>query len=747
MRLRPALGRTLARLASVALLPASVAGFVSINGAAPAAASNGCQLQSANGAIKHVIEIQFDNVHLTRDNPNVPSDLEQMPNLKNFLQDNGVLSSNHHTPLISHTADDIITTLTGLYPNRHGMPVSNSYRVYPLDTSGNPTGKAAGAGSFQYWTDLSNPPVDTKPNLVTASGKNTPAPWVPFTRAGCNVGGVSTANIELESTANIPTVFPPQPNGTPSPEAQEAALTPDKATADFIGIAIHCAQGASVCASSSHASMDALPDEPLPNGTIPPGGGYQGFQALFGHKYVAPVIAPPGSDLRDASGNMTDLNGQTMTNPDSGTPGFPGFSGISAAQSLAYVAAMQEHGVPITYAYIADTHGDHTGGGDNGALGPGEKTYEDQLKAYDQAFGKFFSRLAADGINKSNTLFVVTADEGDHYAGRAGTPAGCDGVHVLCQYDHSFASPTIGEIGGNLRGLLKAETGNTAPYSVHADTAPAIYLDGNPARDAALTRQFDHDLAALVDPQNRNTGKRTVITQRLADSVELNFLHMVTVDPQRTPTLVMFANPDYFFFNGGPNCSPISAQTSTACLSQSSGFAWNHGDFQPEIVTTWLGMVGPGIRHFGRTDEIWSDHVDVRPTILSLVRLKDDYASDGRVIVEAIDSSALPKSLRTHAETLRELGQVYKQIDAPVGQLGLSTLKLSTRALEGNDATYSRIEKQLISLTSTRNGIASQIISILNAAAFNGQVINERQARQLIERGESLLENSGETTD
>ena len=31
--------------------------------------------------IKHAIYIQFDNVHFTRDNPNVPSDLEQMPQL------------------------------------------------------------------------------------------------------------------------------------------------------------------------------------------------------------------------------------------------------------------------------------------------------------------------------------------------------------------------------------------------------------------------------------------------------------------------------------------------------------------------------------------------------------------------------------------------------------------------------------------------------------------------------------------
>lgn len=720
MNLHPAFGRSLARLLSVALLPASIAGFVSISAAAPVAAAGGCQLNSANGAIKHVIEVQFDNVHLTRDNPSVPSDLEQMPNLSNFLKDNGMLSSNHHTPLISHTADDIITTLTGLYPDRHGMPVSNSYRVFKTDGS-----TSSFAGSFQYWTDLASPPTDTKPNLVTTGNKNTPAPWVPYTRAGCNFGGVSTANIELESAANVKTVF-----GAGSPEATEASATPDQATADFIGIAIHCAQGAAVCGNSSHAKTDALLDEP---------GGYNGFQALFGHKYVAPVIAPAGSDLRDASGNMTDLNGHTMTNPDSGTPGFPGFSGISASQSLAYVAAMQEHNVPITYAYISDLHGDHTGGGDNGALGPGEKTYEDQLKAYDQAFGTFFNRLAADGINKSNTLFVFTADENDHYAGRPGTPVGCNGVVVLCNYDHSFASPTIGEIGGNLRGLLNAETGNTTAFQVHSDMAPAIYLDTNPARDATLTRQFDHDLAALVDPQNRNTGQQTVITQRLADSVELNLLHMVTVDPQRTPTLVMFANADYFLFRGGPTCAPISAQTPTACLSQSSAFAWQHGGFQPEIVTTWLGMVGPGIKHLGRTDEIWSDHTDVRPTIMTLVGLRDDYAGDGRVMVEAINSRALPKSLRAHSETLRELGTVYKQINAPVGELGLSTLKLSTKALEGNDATYTQIENRLIALTSKRNAIASQMIAMLNAAAFDGKSINEEHARQLIEEANNLL--------
>src|SRR5579884_3597521 len=65
------------------------------------AAANSCQLNSPAGNVQHVIYIQFDNTHFMRDNPNVPSDLEQMPNLLNFIENNGVMLTNHHTPLIA----------------------------------------------------------------------------------------------------------------------------------------------------------------------------------------------------------------------------------------------------------------------------------------------------------------------------------------------------------------------------------------------------------------------------------------------------------------------------------------------------------------------------------------------------------------------------------------------------------------------------------------------------------------------
>ena len=51
------------------------AGVLVFCGSLVAAAQNSCQLNSAKSKIKHVIYIQFDNTHLMRDNPNVPSSL------------------------------------------------------------------------------------------------------------------------------------------------------------------------------------------------------------------------------------------------------------------------------------------------------------------------------------------------------------------------------------------------------------------------------------------------------------------------------------------------------------------------------------------------------------------------------------------------------------------------------------------------------------------------------------------------
>ena len=157
---------------------------------ASVAANAACQLQSPAGKIQRVVYVMFDNVHLRRDNPNVPSDLEQMPNLLNFMLDNGTITGNHFTPLISHTANDIVTALTGVYGDRQGIPVANSYGFF------RPDGSVGFTSSFLYWTATGG---DGKPEMINENGKIAPAPWVPFTRAGCDVGAFSVANIEFES--------------------------------------------------------------------------------------------------------------------------------------------------------------------------------------------------------------------------------------------------------------------------------------------------------------------------------------------------------------------------------------------------------------------------------------------------------------------------------------------------------------------------------------------------------------------
>ena len=54
--------------------------------------------------------------------------------------------THEHTPLIAHTADDIVTSESGLYGSDQGIPIANEYRYYT------PSGGTDTAGSFAYWS-------------------------------------------------------------------------------------------------------------------------------------------------------------------------------------------------------------------------------------------------------------------------------------------------------------------------------------------------------------------------------------------------------------------------------------------------------------------------------------------------------------------------------------------------------------------------------------------------------------------
>jgi hypothetical protein len=706
-------------------------GLLTLGLVAPAQAQ--CDLNSPAGKIKHVVYVEFDNVHFTRDNPNVPSDLEQMPNLLNFIRNKGTLDAGDHTVLISHTANDILTTETGLYSDDDGIFIGNSFGVFSSTAAGE---VSEFPSAFFYWTDtvqsITRATNDATFALTTPSGQNVPAPWVPFTRAGCTVGAFSTANIVLERAPfDVVEVF-----GAGSPQAMESSSNQNN---DFIGAAIHCALNDPICQSNPATGVvgvnDVLPDEP---------GGYSGYQALFGMKYILPALGTPSGIL--------DYHGVAIT----------GFNQLNfdptPAQTLAVVETMLKKGIPVVYAYIADAHDNQAprslDSSTEATFGPGEIGYVDQLADYNSAFGTFFQHLKEAGIDETNTLFIFTPDEGDHFVGVSAVPSNCDGAKIEkngevvpdipCTYPAANGQGGVGELDINLLGNTEA-AGDPTLYSIHFDDSATTYVAGQPLPNSSVVRTLEKTMAGLtaVNPHTGlsesllGTGLGPSLQGAIADPAAMHLIHMNTAaDPNREPTFTFFGNPNFFFETSG-SVNPVVG----------TGFAWNHGDIQPEIARTFIAIAGPGVKNLGVTTagDFFTDHVDLRPTMLTLVGLADDYQHDGRVITEIVDERVVPSSLRAHAETLKRLGQIYKQINAPFGELATNTLTVSTYAITSTstgDVVYNNLESVIKSWTAERDGMAAQIKAMLEGAEFGGIPIDEKIARELIAEGQALLAQS-----
>ena len=216
-------------------------------------------------------------------------------------------------------------------------------------------------------------------------------------------------------------------------------------------------------------------------------------------------------------------------------------------------------------------------------------------------------------------------------------------------------------------------------------------------------------------------------------------------------TLTLFGDPSFFFQS---SCDS-GASTQPGCPLQDPGFAWNHGDIQPEIATTWQGWVGPGIRNLGVTSNVWTDHTDARPTMMTVLGLHDDYGSDGAAIAQIIGSAhggwdpssrgnnALPWSIRADERGYEDLAAAYKQLDAPFGEFGLGTLDADTTALatggSSSDATYTGTTSQLQACESQRTALAAQVQPVMDAAENGAAPVSSREASSLIGRADRLI--------
>jgi len=665
--------------------------------AAPSAPSP-CRL--AHG-VQHVVYLQFDNLHLSRDVSSVPSDLEQMPRLQGFLEENGTLLGNAHGALIPNGGGDAISSLTGLYPDHHGQPVGDGWRYLDPDVS------SAGAGSSLYWTSRisdgrSGSVANSGFNLVSSGGRNVPAPWVPFTRAGCDVGAAGgPAGLVLENTtSDLEAVF-----GRGSKEVAEASADPAAGAAAFLGLAIHCARPSPACSSSLGGRPDRLPDEP---------GGYDGYNALYGQRYLGPRIAP--------SGQLTDLEGRPLDR-------FPGFGAMTPSASLGYAAAMQEHGVPVTFAYLSDPHYSAA----RGAYGPGEPGYVQQLQDYDRAFALFLDRLKRGGIGPENTLFVVSSGESARFVGAPPRPAGCDGAQTQCGYEQR------GAIEVNLPGLLAEQQKVATPPGLQDAAGYALWVKGDPGSVTSVTRTLEKATGRLVvrDPYS---GASQPLIRYMADRAELRLLHMVSADPARAPSFVLVANPGYYLAGGPPTC------TLEGCLAVDPRRPYNQGAPGLDLGTAWLAVAGPGVARNRLDSQTWIDQADIRPTLLALVGLRDSYAHDGRVVSEALRQEAEPPGIRESRAAYESVAASLEQLNSPAGRVGLLSLAAATRALRSDstgDGAYRVYLLRIQGFSERRDAAAGQMLTALEAAAFDGKPLDPRAAAAMVNQADQLITEMG----
>ena len=122
------------------------------------------------------------------------------------------------------------------------------------------------------------------------------------------------------------------------------------------------------------------------------------------------------------------------------------------------------------------------------------------------------------------------------------------------------------------------------------------------------------------------------------------------------------------------------------------------------------------------TTGTWIDETDIRPTLMYLAGLRDDYEPDGGVITQILAKANAALS----APGVSQLGACYKQLNSSVGEFGTDTLIASTSAIESTspgDEVYTETEQELTSLDQLRDTVAGRIKQSLEAAAFANEPV------------------------
>jgi hypothetical protein len=95
-------------------------------------------------------------------------------------------------------------------------------------------------------------------------------------------------------------------------------------------------------------------------------------------------------------------------------------------------------------------------------------------------------------------------------------------------------------------------------------------------------------------------------------------------------------------------------------------------------------------------------------------------------------------------QDLDRLADVYKQLNASVGQLGLDSAAFATRAIESNttnDQAYLDADATIGGWNAQRDALAAQMIGLLDFTAPGASTHhNDRDVTDLIRQGQALLD-------
>ena len=262
---------------------------------------------------------------------------------------------------------------------------------------------------------------------------------------------------------------------------------------------------------------------------------------------------------------------------------------------------------------------------------------------------------------------------------------------VACTYP----AGSFGELDANVNGLLATQEHNTVPFSLEADTAPEFYVTVIPGRTRprcatsnTASRHHRGEPVHRHHPEDRQLHRRPGRGSHPAHGERR---------PARTPTFAMFAKPDYYLYDGSATCSG-------SCVSRRP-LRRDHGDYAAEINTIprpgrpgapsrarrptasqGPSSAGRGQRQITVSQQHfpgpWVDETDIRPTLMYLTGLRDDYEHDGRVITQVLADPN--RALSDPAVTT--LGECYKQLNSSVGEFGAATLQASTNAVDSTSA-------------------------------------------------------------